>query len=208
LTAFAVTVGLIIALSATLEINPIAEYGPYLDWTVPNPATPDWYAAFLDGAVRLGPAVEFRIFGHPLPPLFWPGIVMPGIVLAVLFAWPWIDARISKDSGAHDVLVPASRAPWRLGVGVAFLFAAVVLTFAAGDDQQALMLHVPVTALVTAYRLLLPFGSLAAGVLAASVAREIASRRDEAGGETEPERTVALRRNAKGGFDAELPQSS
>jgi ubiquinol-cytochrome c reductase cytochrome b subunit len=37
LTAFAVTVGLIIALSATLEINPIAAYGPYLDWTVPNP---------------------------------------------------------------------------------------------------------------------------------------------------------------------------
>jgi ubiquinol-cytochrome c reductase cytochrome b subunit len=207
LTAFAVTVGLIIALSATLEINPIAAYGPYLDWTVPNPATPDWYAAFLDGAVRLGPAVEFQIFGHPLPPLFWPGIVMPGIVLGALFAWPWIDARIAKDSAAHDVLVPASRAPWRLGVGVAFLFAAVVLTFAASDDQQALMLHVPVTALVTAYRILLPFGSIGVGVLAAILARDIGSRRDELGGGREPERVVALRRNAKGGFDTEAPQS-
>ncbi len=208
LTAFAVTVGLIIALSATIEINPIAAYGPYLDWTVPNPATPDWYAAFLDGAVRLGPAVEFQIFGHLIPPLFWPGIVMPCIVLGALVAWPWIDARISKDSAAHDVLVPASRAPWRLGVGVAFLFAAAILTLAASDDQQALMLHVPVTALVTAYQLLLPFGSMGAGVLAAILAREIASRRDEFGGEPAPERVVALRRNAKGGFDTEAPLSS
>jgi ubiquinol-cytochrome c reductase cytochrome b subunit len=207
LTAFAVTVGLIIALSATIEINPIAAYGPYLDWTVPNPATPDWYAAFLDGAVRLGPAVEFQIFGHPIPPLFWPGIVMPGIVLVALVAWPWIDARIAKDSAAHDVLVSPSRAPWRLGVGVAFLFAAVVLTFAASDDQQALMLQVPVTALVTMYRILLPFGSVGVGVLAAILAREISSRRDEFGGGPEPERVVALRRNAKGGFDAEAPQS-
>jgi ubiquinol-cytochrome c reductase cytochrome b subunit len=206
LTAFAVTVGLIIALSATLEINPIEAYGPYLDWTVPNPATPDWYAAFLDGAVRLGPAIEIDVFGHPIPPLFWPGIVMTGSVLMLLFAWPWIDAWISKDSEAHDVLVPASRAPWRLGVGVGILFAAVVLTLAAGDDQQALMLHVPLSVLVNAYRLLLPFGSIGAGMLAAIVAREISVRRDEAGGEPEPERTVALRRNARGGFDSEAPQ--
>jgi quinol-cytochrome oxidoreductase complex cytochrome b subunit len=132
---------------------------------------------------------------------------MPGIVLGALFAWPWIDARIAKDSAAHDVLVPASRAPWRLGVGVAFLFAAVVLTFAASDDQQALMLHVPVTALVTAYRILLPFGSIGVGMLAAILAREVASRRDEFGGDPEPERVVALRRNANGGFDTEAPNT-
>jgi ubiquinol-cytochrome c reductase cytochrome b subunit len=205
-TAFAVTVGLIIALSATLEINPIAAYGPYHDWTVPNPATPDWYAAFLDGAVRLGPAVEFRIFGHPLPPLFWPGIVMPVIVLAALFAWPWIDALVTKDSAPHNVLVRATCAPWRVGVGVAFLFAAVVLTFAASDDQQALLLHIRVTALVTAYQVLLPVGSVAVGLIAANLARAISSRR-ESGANPEPERVIALRRNAKGGFDVEAPQS-
>jgi ubiquinol-cytochrome c reductase cytochrome b subunit len=206
LTAFSVTVALIIALAATLQINPIAETGPYLDWTVPNPATPDWYAAFLDGAVRIGPAVEFNVFGHAIPPLFWPGIAMPTIVLIVLALWPWIDARLTGDAASHDVLVPASGAPWRLGVGVGFLFAAVVLTLAAGDDQQALMLHVPLTALVTFYRFLLPLGSVAAGVLAAQFAREFASRREERGGLPESERVVALRRNAQGGFDVEAPQ--
>jgi ubiquinol-cytochrome c reductase cytochrome b subunit len=208
LAAFAATVGLIIALAATLEINPIAADGPYLDWTVPNPATPDWYAAFLDGAVRLGPALELNIFGHPLPALFWPGIAMPTVVFLILCAWPWIDARISRDSAPHDVLVPASRAPWRLGVGVGFLFAAVVLTLAAGDDQQARTFHVPVTVLVNVYRLLLPIGSVGVGILAAIFAREFASRRDETDGDTDHERAVALRRNAKGGFDTEAPQST
>jgi ubiquinol-cytochrome c reductase cytochrome b subunit len=206
LTAFAVTVGLIIALSATLQINPIEAFGPYNDWTVPNPATPDWYAAFLDGAVRLGPAWEFSVFGHPIPPLFWPGVVMPGIVLGVLFAWPWIDARIAKDSAAHDVLVPASRAPWRLGIGVGFLFAAVILTLAAGDDQQALMFHVSVLGLVNLYRIVLPAGSIAAGFLAARFAQQIGSRRDEIGDAPDFESAVALRRNATGGFDVEAPQ--
>ena len=83
-----------------------------------------------------------------------------------------------------------------------------MLTFAASDDQQALMLHVPVTALVSAYRLLLPFGSVGVGVLAAILARESRSRRDEFGGAREPKRVVALRRNAKGGFDAEAPKST
>ncbi len=207
-TAFAVTIGLIIALAATLQINPIEQFGPYEDWIVPNPATPDWYAAFLDGALRIGPAVGIHIFGHPIPALFWPGIVMPTIVLGVLVAWPWIDARITGDAASHDVLVPASRAPWRTGVGVGFLFAAVVLTFAAGDDQQALMLHVPLGALLTFYRIVLPFGSIGVGFLAAVFAREIASRRAARAHEPEPERVVALRRNEQGGFDQEAPQST
>ncbi|MBD5657344.1 MAG: cytochrome bc complex cytochrome b subunit [Candidatus Eremiobacteraeota bacterium] len=206
-SAFAVTVGLIMALAATLQINPIEAFGSYYDWTVPNPATPDWYAAFLDGALRMGPAVELTIFGHPIPSLFWPGVVMPTIVVAVLVAWPWIDARISGNNVASDVLVPASRAPWRTGVGVGFLFAAIVLTLAAGDDQQALTLHVPITSLLTFYRILLPVGSVAAGFLGAAFARELAARRDMQHGEPEPERAVALRRNVRGGFDEEAPQS-
>jgi quinol-cytochrome oxidoreductase complex cytochrome b subunit len=152
--------------------------------------------------------VEFQIFGHPLPALFWPGIVMPGIVLGALFAWPWIDARIAKDSAAHDVLVPASRAPWRLGVGVAFLFAAVVLTFAASDDQQALMLHVPVTALVT--RIEFCCRSAASAWACSRRSWRVRSRRGatNSAGLPSPKRVVALRRNAKGGFDTEAPKST
>ncbi len=205
-TAFGVTVAVIFALSASVEINPVDQYGPYSYWTVPNPAAPDWYAAFVDGALRLGPAFELHVFGHPIPSIFWPGLVLPTIALGAFVLWPWIDARITGDTAAHDVLVPASRAPWRTGVGCALLFAATVLTLSAGDDQQATVLHVPISTLLTLYRILLPFGSVAVGVLAAMFAREIGERKRDRN--VEPERVVALRRNERGGFDAESPQTT
>ena len=109
--AFALTVVGHLGCSSLLEINPIERYGPYSDWTVPNPAVPDWYAAFLDGALRLGPAWEPRVAGHPIPAIFWPGVVMPLVVFAVVVAWPWIDARFTRDRAKHDVLVaPSTRA--------------------------------------------------------------------------------------------------
>jgi ubiquinol-cytochrome c reductase cytochrome b subunit len=201
LVAFGMTVAVIIALAATIEINPIDEFGPYHDWTVPNPAVPDWYAAFLDGALRLGPAIEFTIFGHPLPAIFWPGIVMPAVVLGIVIAWPWIDAAFTHDRAKHDVLVPPTFAPLRVGFGSALIAAGIFLTLAASDDQQAVAIHQPVQSLVSFYQVLVPFGSLLAGVLAAVFARELRAR-DAAHG-TESERVVALRRNDAGGFDEE-----
>jgi len=201
IAAFGATVAVIVALSAVVEINPIERYGEYRDWLVPNPATPDWYAGWLDGALRLGPAVEWRIFGHPLPAVFWPGVVLPGLAFALVTAWPWIDKRLTSDRAYHDVLVPPSAAPWRVGVGAALIAAGVVLTLAATDDQQALALHVPLTALVTLYRLAFAFGAPAAGVVAAIFAAGIRARRDRHG--VEAERAVVIKRNARGGFDEE-----
>jgi ubiquinol-cytochrome c reductase cytochrome b subunit len=204
--AFAMTVGVILALASTVEINPIDEFGPYTGWTVPNPAAPDWYAAFVDGALRLGPAIELRIFGHPIPALFWPGLVMPTVVLAVLVCWPWIDARFTGDTRAHDVLEAASDRPWRVGFGCAVVCAGILLTLAAGDDQQAYALHVPVESLVRIYQFLVPFGSAGVGWLAYVFAREVAARRRAR--ELAAERVVGLRRNPAGGFDSEAPETA
>lgn len=204
LAAFALTVAVILVLAAAVEINPIEQYGRYHDWIVTNPAEPDWYAAFLDGALRLGPKTELTVFGHPIPPVFWPGVVMPALAFAVVIAWPWIDKRLTRDTAPHDVLVPPTAAPWRVGVGAALLSAGVVLTLAASDDTQALAFHVPVQRLVWFYRILLPVGSIGIGFLAAAVARQIALRRKLHGEGIE--RVVALRRNAQGGFDDEEVQ--
>jgi ubiquinol-cytochrome c reductase cytochrome b subunit len=168
---------------------------------VTNPAVPDWYAAFLDGALRLGPALEITIFGHPIPAIFWPGIVLPAIVFGVLLCWPWIDAAFTRDRDAHDVLVPPTFAPWRVGFGSALIAGGILLTLAAGDDQQALALHQPVQSMVTFYRVLVPAGSLLVGVVAARVARELRTRSAAHG--TEAERVIVLRRNDAGGFDEE-----
>jgi ubiquinol-cytochrome c reductase cytochrome b subunit len=204
LAAFALTVAVILLLATVVEINPIEQYGRYHDWLVTNPAEPDWYAAFLDGALRLGPSTELTVFGHPVPPVFWPGVVMPLVTFAVIIAWPWIDKRLTGDLAPHDVLVPPTAAPWRVGVGAALLCAGIVLTLAAADDSQALAFHVPVQALVWLYRILLPVGSIGAGLLAASIARQMGVRKKLHG--EEAERVVAMRRNAQGGFDDEEVQ--
>ena len=204
LAAFGFSTGVMLALAASIEINGIQAYGPYNDWTVPNPAAPDWYAAFLDGALRLGPAWEPRIAGHPIAAVFWPGVVLPSLVLAFIGAWPWLDAYFSRDRAAHNVLVPPTFAPWRVGVGCALIFAGLVLTLAAGDDQQAFTLHVPVRNIVTFYRFMLLFGSAGAGLLGALVARGLRAHAERAGGRLE--RVVTLRRMPGGGHAAEAPQ--
>ncbi len=201
LAAFAITVAVILAMTAALEINPIEQYGRYHDWIVTNPAEPDWYAAFLDGALRLGPKTEIAIFGHPIPPVFWPGVILPLVASAIVFGWPWIDKRLTRDVAQHDVLVPATGAPWRVGAGAALLTAGFVLTLAASDDTQSLALHVPIDALVWFYRILFPVGSIAVGLLAAAIARGLGARKRLHGEETE--RVVVMRRNAQGGFDDE-----
>lgn len=199
IAAMLCTVAVIVLISSLVEINPVQNYGIYHDWSAPNPATPDWYAAFLDGALRLGPSLELNIFGHRLSPLFWPAVVMPTIVLTIILLWPWIDKRISGDQSSHDVLVPPTQAPWRTGVGVAFIAAGVILTFAASDDQQAYIMHLDVRNLVWFYRIFLPVGSIGAGLLAAKFAAELAARTSQP---SEP--VVALRRSADGGFTEEV----
>ncbi len=200
--AFGITVAVVLVLASTVEINPIAVYGPYHDWTAPNPAVPDWYAGFLDGSLRIGPAVEFTIAGHPIPSLFWPAVIAPAIVLGAVLAWPWIDAFITRDRAAHDVLEPPTFAPWRVGVGTALIMAGFVLTLAAGDDEQALALHVSSGALVTMYRIALPVVSIGAGLLAAMLAAELRARA-VVSKEGRPERVVAIRRTESGGFEEE-----
>jgi ubiquinol-cytochrome c reductase cytochrome b subunit len=199
IASLSITIATIVALAAVVEINPIERFGEYREWLVPNPAAPDWYAGWLDGALRLGPGIEWRIFGHPIPAVFWPGVVLPGLALTLVLAWPWIDARLTRDTAYHDVLVAPSAAPWRVGVGAALLTAGMVLTLAASDDQQAFAFHVPVADLVAIYRLAFTFGAIAVGFIAAIFAANIRARRDAHG--PQPERVVQLVRNAGGGFD-------
>ena len=199
--AFGLTVAVIFAFAAVLEINPIDEYGPYHDWLAPNPAVPDWYAAVLDGALRIGPAHDTLIFGHLIPAVFWPGVVMPGVVVTLMLCWPWIDAKISGETGVHDVLVKPLSVPWRVGVGAGLIAAGVILTLAASDDQQALALHAPIASLVLLYRIGLPLGAIATAFLAASLARQLSAREHLHGEENE--RVIRIKRNALGGFDDE-----
>jgi ubiquinol-cytochrome c reductase cytochrome b subunit len=196
----------VLALLATfVEINPIEDYGPYRPWIVMNGAVPDWYTGFLEGALRLGPPWELRVFGHPIPPVFWPGLVMPLVIYAFLVCWPFIEARLTRDHAAHDVLDLPTQAPLRMGVGAALIFEGIILTMAAGDDQTAATIHVPLQALVWTYRILFLAGPFVVGILAARIAIERRARIQDESRYPSPDVTTLVR-NEEGGFDEEDPQ--
>jgi ubiquinol-cytochrome c reductase cytochrome b subunit len=205
IAALGATLAVLALLATFFEINPVADYGLYRPWIVMNGAVPDWYAAFLEGALRLGPATEFRIAGHPIPPVFWPGLVLPSLTFVFLLLWPFIEARLTGDRASHDVLQRTSAVPLRVGVGAALIFDGLLLTIAAGDDQTAATLHVRLDTLVWIYRIALFAGPVVVGVLAARIAAEMRAR-VPAGGEPPPD-AVLLVRNAHGGYEEEEPQA-
>ena len=201
------SVGLLFAVFAVLallgglfEINPIWLYGPYDPWTIASPAQPDWYVAWLDGALRAGPPLEIHLFGHTIPPPFWPGVLLPMILFSALYAWPWIERRLIRDVDSHNILDMPYDVPWRTGIGIAVLAFATVLGFVASDDVQARVLHVDILALAWFYRIAVIVVPPVAGLLGYVVARELKARLATDAGD-EQKRRVTVVRNADGGYD-------
>jgi ubiquinol-cytochrome c reductase cytochrome b subunit len=129
-------------LGGLVQINPVWLYGPYNPWTVSAGAQPDWYLGFLDGSVRLWPHWEFRSFGHEIANPFFPGILIPGVVFTLMYAWPWIDKKIYNDYGPHNLLDRPRDKPFRTGVGVAGIIFFTVETLACATDLLANNLHI------------------------------------------------------------------
>ncbi len=204
LAVLGATLAVLAVLAALFEINPIAAYGPYHPWIATNGAVPDWYTAFLEGALRLGPSAEIHIFGHPVPPVFWPGVVLPLATFCFLLLWPFIEKRLTGDTAAHDILDTPTQVPLRLGVGAALIFDGVLLTLAAADDQTATAFHLRLESLVWAYRILLLAGPVVAFVLAARIGREMRARVRER--DVYPSDVTTIVRNEEGGFEEEEPQ--
>jgi ubiquinol-cytochrome c reductase cytochrome b subunit len=72
------TAGVLVLLGAAAQINPVWLIGPYQPGSISSGAAPDWYMGFLDGALRIMPAWEVSLAGHPLVlSVLIPGLVVP-----------------------------------------------------------------------------------------------------------------------------------
>lgn len=196
------TFGVLALLGGCFTINPIWLYGPFNGWTVVSPAQPDWYVAWLDGALRLGPALSLRVAGHTIPPLFWAGVLMPLVLFTLLFAWPEIERKVTGDKRSHNLDDMPYEKPWRLGLGVAVITFGTVLGFAGSDDIQARLFHIDVETLMIAYRFAVVVAPVVCGLLAVLIGSELKARFESRAGKEHVARAV-LRRNAAGGFEEE-----
>ncbi|MBX6357152.1 MAG: ubiquinol-cytochrome c reductase cytochrome b subunit [Micromonosporaceae bacterium] len=173
LALFAAVLAVTFALGGLFQINPVWIYGPYDPARATSPAQPDWYVAWEEGALRLFPAADFRIFGYLVPSPFFPGVVLGALTFLALYAWPFLEARVTGERTAHQLLDRPRDHPARLGVGVAALLFYSVLVGAAADDVFARLLRVPVTSLVWTFRFLALGLPLAGGMLAYYLARAL-----------------------------------
>ncbi|WP_443051226.1 cytochrome bc1 complex cytochrome b subunit [Streptomyces sp. NBC_00190] len=145
--------GLLAALGAVAQINPIWTYGPYRADVVSTGAQPDWYVGFLEGALRLMPGVETRLWGHTIMwnPLVT-AVLLPGLLFALLYAYPFFERWITGATGERHLCDRPRDRPARTGLGVAALSCYAVLLLAGAQDILAFVFDVPVHALTWTLR--------------------------------------------------------
>jgi ubiquinol-cytochrome c reductase cytochrome b subunit len=150
-------------LGGLVQINPVWLYGPFEPQQVSSPAQPDWYLGWVDGALRVFPAWELRAFGFELPNPFFPAVLMPGITFALLYAWPFLEARYSKDHAVHHLLDRPRDHPVRTALGAATLAFYAALFFAASIDLLAKWMRVSVHTMLFIFQVLVIVSPLVAG---------------------------------------------
>jgi ubiquinol-cytochrome c reductase cytochrome b subunit len=117
-----------------LQINPVWLYGPYRAEDAMTFAQPDWYTLWLEGGLRMFPGWDITFGGFLLPGIFWPAVVLPGVIIGFLLVWPWLDAFATRDKLYHNVLTPPSVRPARTALAAGGLAAILVLLAAGGGD--------------------------------------------------------------------------
>jgi ubiquinol-cytochrome c reductase cytochrome b subunit len=141
-------------LSALFQINPIWLYGQYVPYKVSYAVQPDWYMGWLDGALRIMPSWEIVGWGHMIPNAFFPAILMPGITFGVLQMWPFIEAKLTKDTAEHQILDRPRDRPKRTAFGAAVFSFYFVLFGASATDVLANYLSISLNVVLTSFRVL------------------------------------------------------
>ena len=175
---FLIVAGALVAVGAFVQINPVWIYGPFTPAAVSAGSQPDWYFGWLEGALRLFPAWEPSIFGYQVPTPFIPGVLIPGIMLLVLYLYPFIEPRFTGDAAVHHVLEHPSARPVRTALGAYAMALFIVMLIAGSDDVIAVLFHLDVAMLRDVFRvvaLVLPF--VVAGLTYLICRRRRSSRR-------------------------------
>lgn len=195
LASFFATCGVLTMLATAAQVNPVWLYGPHQPGQISAGSVPAWYMGFLDGAIRIMPAWEPIVWGHPLSlSVLIPALVVPGAFFTALAAYPLLDRRLS---GGRTTLDRPREAAGRTALGAAGATFYVILWVAASNDQLAFHFDLSLFAVTRFFRIAVFVGP----VVAFEVTRRLclALQRQE----HEPLETGIIRRTLKGGYTEE-----
>jgi ubiquinol-cytochrome c reductase cytochrome b subunit len=198
---FLLVAAVLALLGGLAQINPVWLYGPYKATqaaAATSGSQPDWYMGWVDGALRIMPAWEIRVFGHTVANPFFPGVLMPGLTFGVLYAWPFLERRFTRDREPHNLLDRPRDAPLRTALGAATLAFYGILLLAGGNDVLAGIFRIAPEDITLAFRVLIVAVPLVVFFVTRSVCRGLA--RDDLH-PTEPPQGGRIFRTAAGGFE-------
>ena len=160
---FFLVFGVIAAIAATFTINPIWNYGPYDPSPVSAGTQPDWYIGWLDGALRLAPSnLDLVIAGFVIPMGVMIPLVVSLVFLALVAAYPFLEAWVTGDKREHHVLDRPRNAPTRTAIGAAGVTFYAVLWAGASTDLIAVNFRMSLNHVLTAMQVLLIIGPVIA----------------------------------------------
>jgi ubiquinol-cytochrome c reductase cytochrome b subunit len=195
---FMVTGGLAL-LGGFAQINPIWQFGAYTDVSkISYAVQPDWYMGWLDGALRIMPAWEWTGWGHTLPwEVFFPAVILPGLVFNVCFLWPLIERKLTGDNEIHNLLERPRDRPKRTAFGAGF-FAFVACLFAASStDVLANYFSLSLNLVLWAFRIIVIVVPVIVGLITWRICVEIRHGGEDIG---KRKRAVIVTRSAEGGY--------
>jgi quinol---cytochrome-c reductase cytochrome b subunit len=152
---FFIIFGLLAALGGLAQINPVWLYGPYNPAQVSSGAQPDWYMGVPEGAMRLFPSWEIRLWGHMIPAVFWPAVVVPSLMIGLAYVYPFLEARLTRDRVRHNLLQRPRDVPVRTSLGAMALTFTVVLFISGGNDLIAKAFDISLNAMTWGGRIAL-----------------------------------------------------
>ncbi|HEY0127420.1 MAG TPA: cytochrome bc complex cytochrome b subunit [Blastococcus sp.] len=144
-----VVFGVCAALGGLVQINPVWLWGPYNPAQVSAASQPDWYIFFLDGSTRIFPPWDINLPGnYTIPALFWPTIVIAGIMFTLLALYPFIERKLTKDTTSHHLLQRPRDVPVRTSLGVMALTFYFWLMVAGSNDVIADKFDISLNAMI------------------------------------------------------------
>jgi ubiquinol-cytochrome c reductase cytochrome b subunit len=162
-------------------------YGPFEPANVSAASQPDWYMAWLDGALRVMPPWETRAFGYTVPNPFFPAVLLAGITFTLLYLWPFLEAKFTADVVEHHLLDRPRNRPVRTCMGTATLAFYLVLSLSASTDVVAVTFGTSVNGVLVSFRIAALVVPPIVALVTYRLCREL-QLRDEAAGMAPPVR--------------------
>lgn len=138
--------GVLALISGLMTINAIWNLGPYNPSQVSAGSQPDIYMLWTDGVARVMPAWELYIGNYTIPSAFWVALLC-GLMVVLLFAYPFIEKKLTGDDAHHNLLQRPRDVPVRSAIGAAAITFFLLVTLSGGNDHVAHFFQISLNAM-------------------------------------------------------------